>query len=1041
MTDRAFSFVTWRRAVIALAVLCATGVVVQAQRPVRGTPIRNVNAQNVANRVVIPPYQVMPSRPAPGQIRPGMPVFQFQGGAQSFTGFFGIGGQAGQAGQGGLGGQGGQGGLGGGGLGGGGLGGGGLGGGGLGGGGLGGGGLGGFGGGGQGGFGGGMGGMGGQGGFGGGLGGFGGQSGYVGGFGMGGQFGFGAGQLGFNGLGGLGINGINGVIWNGHVMPNQLLGWQGQFGQPMVGYIHPNLGYLPNWHFGTPLTDQSLLAIPKAREEFAARLATAPAHQLLPDLTLHPVTMHTVNWRQVCADLVAYAPGLETSAADIAATLEREAKEYANPKIGTVDDGARKLIERARQAGWRTLKVPGGSVTFDGAGRFVLNRELPTGLRETIVHDGKTLTHLYPEIGLAAKRESARAYRAEFEPLLTGTVPTVDDLARGADVVLRDPNTVAVVPLGKAEKKPELRLTFREDGRLVSKRLIDADGKEVGIEKFDGFKVVAAPNLKPDAAKLFTVPMPYRTVEWVSAFAKNDRDLLLAAHFAAAPRDGSHGPQLAELIRNRLGSKGLAGLNVLFRSSGDSSNSIDFGKYISGGHVDLPKYLEVVGLWQTTDPPAVKDDGLFKRLGRVYVLWHRWAYHFIQQPNLRPQVWRETREFVERNRDNGFGWLITVLAAAERSYTQDDWRSAAELWQLFEADAEHGYMARYERIQCLVRGGMPNTARMAFDDLVRDTVAAGQLPLLNAGVRNLPISEDGITWEAVMARLAGKLAAEKKGEAALAIVQQCLAIGGQPLMRWVFAEVAPHLPLLPVTTRFAAAVLLARAGDTDRADGMLKTLIKDEGLGKDPLVWRLAADLAAQTGSVARKTACLEKALDLEYPTLPDVVDVQALRRDYDALLQGYADWLAACRAADAEPPADFASRVIRAADRWRSIDPDPTMACHKAGRILKLLDLPDAAWEYLTTPLAAGVNEAAPLQTLSQELQATGELPLAERALAAAFAAETTNAQLLWDRAQLLLQLGRGDEARALMRQLADGTWQPRFAGVQQQARAALGR
>jgi len=217
--------------------------------------------------------------------------------------------------------------------------------------------------------------------------------------------------------------------------------------------------------------------------------------------------------------------------------------------------------------------------------------------------------------------------------------------------------------------------------------------------------------------------------------------------------------------------------------------------------------------------------------------------------------------------------------------------------------------------------------------------------------------------------------------------------------------------------------------------------VKDEDLGRDPLVWRLAADLANQTGGVARKVACLEKALDLEFPTLPEVIDVQTLRRDYDALLTGYADWLSACRAADAEPPADLTSRVIRAADRWRSIDPDATLACQKAGQVLRQLDQPDLVWAYLTTPLAASANEAAPFQQLSQSLQAMGELSLAEKALGAAFGAEATNAQLLWDRANLLTQMGKSDEARALLSQLADGAWQPRFDGVKQQARAALGR
>ena len=55
------------------------------------------------------------------------------------------------------------------------------------------------------------------------------------------------------------------------------------------------------------------------------------------------------------------------------------------------------------------------------------------------------------------------------------------------------------------------------------------------------------------------------------------------------------------------------------------------------------------------------------------------------------------------------------------------------------------------------------------------------------------------------------------------------------------------------------------------------------------------------------------------------------------------------------------------------------------------------------------------------------------------AFAAEPTNAQLLWDRAQHLQQQGQIAESRTLMRQLADSEWQPRFNGLKAQARQAV--
>jgi Flp pilus assembly protein TadD len=64
-----------------------------------------------------------------------------------------------------------------------------------------------------------------------------------------------------------------------------------------------------------------------------------------------------------------------------------------------------------------------------------------------------------------------------------------------------------------------------------------------------------------------------------------------------------------------------------------------------------------------------------------------------------------------------------------------------------------------------------------------------------------------------------------------------------------------------------------------------------------------------------------------------------------------------------------------------------------------------------------------------AQSLRGDADSDLADRAYATAFQAEPTNAQILWDRAQNLQQLGRPDQARQVYRQIADGTWQPAFA------------
>jgi thioredoxin-like negative regulator of GroEL len=142
-----------------------------------------------------------------------------------------------------------------------------------------------------------------------------------------------------------------------------------------------------------------------------------------------------------------------------------------------------------------------------------------------------------------------------------------------------------------------------------------------------------------------------------------------------------------------------------------------------------------------------------------------------------------------------------------------------------------------------------------------------------------------------------------------------------------------------------------------------------------------------------------------------------------------------------AEPPREFIGRAVRVADHWRQVDPDPTAAYQAAARILSELGAAEMAWEYLTTPLAAKRNYAAPWVSMAERLREQAYLDLADRANASAFEAEPTNAQIIWDRAQALLQAGRAEGANEVFGQLADGEWQPRFGSLKSRARQYLDR
>ena len=151
-------------------------------------------------------------------------------------------------------------------------------------------------------------------------------------------------------------------------------------------------------------------------------------------------------------DLLSYAPGMNTSMADMLATVEAEAFFSQPVKTGKIDPGAKKLFDQARKSGWRKLSSgdKDGKTTFEivfkDKGRFAYQRTLPLGLNEIVVCDGLTLLHLYPQLGLGAKRQVSRFHRSQIESVLPWTIVPPEDLARDADVKLVGPGIVDVIP-------------------------------------------------------------------------------------------------------------------------------------------------------------------------------------------------------------------------------------------------------------------------------------------------------------------------------------------------------------------------------------------------------------------------------------------------------------------------------------------------------------------------------------------------------------------------------------------------------------------
>ncbi|MCW8137389.1 MAG: hypothetical protein KIT58_00615 [Planctomycetota bacterium] len=235
--------------------------------------------------------------------------------------------------------------------------------------------------------------------------------------------------------------------------------------------------------------------------------------------------------RALTADLLAFAPGMDTSQADVLAVLAAEA---SLPGPGRIDPAAAALVERARRATWTTVSLlddegrETGQIQVEGGGRFVAERRLRAGLIERIVSDGTTLWHLYPELGLGARRAWSGFHHDEvLRPLVPWLLPPPEHLARGADVVLAAAGQVEVLPhdAGRARQV----LVF-EGTSLVERRWTDADGRLLARERYaadgtvevehDRQRVTWRLPLRPRPALLRTelaplpdlllVPLPFR---------------------------------------------------------------------------------------------------------------------------------------------------------------------------------------------------------------------------------------------------------------------------------------------------------------------------------------------------------------------------------------------------------------------------------------------------------------------------------------------------------------------------------------------------
>jgi tetratricopeptide (TPR) repeat protein len=819
--------------------------------------------------------------------------------------------------------------------------------------------------------------------------------------------------------------------------------------------------------------------------------------------------------QRVFTDLASYAPGMNTSRADIRAVLEAEAMPRLSDLPGHIDAKARSIIDRARAAGWQKLTFtdkdgkPAFTLIFDGAGRYAYERTLPSGLVERVVCDGRTLLHLYPDLHIGARRTVSRFHRADFAAIVLGLVLPAEDLAHGADVTALDDHSVAVSPKDVATMKGEdgkpiayirLVLIFGEDGRLTERKLVLMPKDEVLVrETFDSEGTVkrfvgdakepailkrtltaaTAPDLKPEVTTFAVLPLPLRSRQTVyqklgfnwnqpldadenacHAYLNEDDALeLFASNYAAQDSRNT-----AIVYRNCFAHDmaRAAGFHVLLASCGelmfDSEQLLTLRaerprdpllSYLS--LLDRPAYRR----WQPylgldTASGLCGQHPFFGPLAGFrdhWLIWSLWGDVDATRPGSGWFRERQRRglEFVKSHRGKAFAWaLLGMMYDSTAGSDQRFHREWAETCTLFADHPAFGYAARYERARALLPAGQRDDARALFREMFEQAIKAGVLPAVDTSFREALQGEpkEADLWTDMMRQTAATFCKDKRRPAAVALAWECWQLGDQPLASNLLAAALDGITdeNERVLTTLSAVAFLYQTGQHPAADARLRPLLDNEKLAREPALWRMAGRIADARGLTAQSIERLERALALEYDDLPEVINLEEIRRDYGRLLDHYASLARAVTAIKIEPPRDLLAKTVRAADCWRALDRDQSSRpCDMAAGILRSLGATDLAWEYQTTPLGQRPNESGPWLGLAQSLQREGDFALADRAYAAAFAAEPTNAQILWDQAQSLRQNGRQAEAQKVLRQIVEGDWQPRFGWVRSQARWQL--
>ena len=198
--------------------------------------------------------------------------------------------------------------------------------------------------------------------------------------------------------------------------------------------------------------------------------------------------------------------------------------------------------------------------------------------------------------------------------------------------------------------------------------------------------------------------------------------------------------------------------------------------------------------------------------------------------------------------------------------------------------------------------------------------------------------------------------------------------------------------------------------------------------------------MAQQSGNHARAIELEERALAVEHEHLPQLVNLQAFRQRYNWLWQQYQSQIGEAAAAKDDATVSlWLKRAEAAWLRWFEIDHSNPQMVQQMATLQMTAGREADAWLFLSTIIDQRPRDAESYHAIGQWHRGRNELDETQQWFARAYKWDTANPRWLMERAQVLDELGRKDDARGVYRQIVAGKWAPGLQRYVEQAKQAL--